>query len=105
MNVKPLLSQVIIKQMEARNQTKSGILIAETAKERPERGKVIAVGDGKWDMYGEKRIPVDVSPGDEVFYNKYGAIELKVEDEEYIVVDAESIYLIFSATDEGGTTL
>ena len=94
MNVKPLGNQVIIKQAEAKTQTESGLLIAETAQEKPQRGEVIAVGEGKWDMYGEKRIPIDIAPGDQILYNKYAAVEIDIEDNKYIILDAESVYLV-----------
>jgi chaperonin GroES len=94
MNLKPLGDRVIVKQAEAETQTKSGLILADTAKEKPQKGSVIAVGDGKWDEDGEKRIPLDVKPGDTVIYSKYGGTEVKVEGEEYLILRADDIYAV-----------
>ncbi len=94
MNLKPLGDRVIVKQAEAETQTKSGLILADTAKEKPQKGTVIAVGDGKWDEDGEKRIALDVKAGDTVIYSKYGGTEVKVEDEEYLILRADDIYAV-----------
>jgi chaperonin GroES len=93
MNLKPLGDRVIVKTAEAETQTASGIILADTAKEKPQRGSVIAVGAGKLDDKGE-RVPVDVKVGDTVIYSKYGGTEVKVEGEEYLILRAEDIYAI-----------
>ena len=93
MNLKPLGDRVIVKTAEAETQTASGIILADTAKEKPQRGTVIAVGEGKLDDKGA-RIPVDVKAGDTVIYSKYGGTEVKVEGEEYLILRAEDIYAI-----------
>ena len=72
MNLKPLYDRVIVKADEAEEKTASGLILADTAKEKPTRGTVVAVGEGKWDEDGEKRIPLDVKVGDTVIYSKYG---------------------------------
>jgi chaperonin GroES len=94
MNLKPLGDRVIVKQAEAETQTKSGLIIADTAKEKPTKGTVIAVGNGKWDEDGEKRIPLDVKEGDTVIYSKYGGTEVKVDGEEYLILRADDIYAV-----------
>jgi len=94
MNLKPLGDRVIVKQAEPETQTKSGLILADTAKEKPQKGSVIAVGDGKWDEDGEKRIPLDVKPGDTVIYSKYGGTEVKVEGDEYLILRADDIYAV-----------
>jgi chaperonin GroES len=86
MKLKPLGDRLIVKAVEEDETTASGILLPDTAKEKPQKGKVIAVGDGRWDDEGEKRIPLDVSEGDEVLYSKYGGTEIKVEGEELLVL-------------------
>jgi chaperonin GroES len=86
MKLKPLGDRLIVQAIEEDETTASGIFLPETAKEKPSRGKVIAVGDGKWDEDGEKRIPLDVSEGDEVLYSKYGGTEVTVEGEELLVL-------------------
>ena len=84
--IRPLEDRVVIQQIEAEEKTSGGIVLPDTAKEKPSRGKVVAVGDGKWDEDGEKRIPLDVAEGDEVLYSKYGGTEVTVEGEELLVL-------------------
>jgi chaperonin GroES len=86
MKLKPLGDRLIVKPIEEEETTASGIVLPDTAKEKPQKGKVVAVGDGKWDEDGENRIPLDVSEGDEVLYSKYGGTEVTVEDEELLVL-------------------
>jgi chaperonin GroES len=86
MKLKPLGDRLIVKPIEEEETTASGIVLPDTAKEKPQKGKVVAVGDGNWDEDGEKRIPLDVSEGDEVLYSKYGGTEVTVEDEELLVL-------------------
>ena len=93
MNLKPLGDRVIVKAAEAEETTKSGIILADAAKEKPQRGSVIAVGEGKLDDKGE-RIPVDVKVGDTVIYSKYGGTEVKLEGEEYLILRADDIYAV-----------
>ena len=94
MNLKPLGDRVIVKQAEAETQTKSGLILADTAKEKPQKGSVVAVGEGKWDEDGAKRIALDVKVGDTVIYSKYGGTEVKVEGEEYLILRADDIYAV-----------
>ena len=86
MKLKPLGDRVIVKALEEEETTASGIVLPDTAKEKPQRGKVVAVGDGKWDEDGEKRIPLYVAEGDEVLYSKYGGTEIKIDGEELLVL-------------------
>ena len=86
MKLKPLGDRLIVKPIEEEETTASGIVLPDTAKEKPQKGQVVAVGDGKWDEDGEKRIPLDVSEGDEVLYSKYGGTEVTVENEELLVL-------------------
>ena len=86
MNLKPLGDRVIVKAIEEEETTASGIVLPDTAKEKPQRGKVLAVGEGKWDEDGEKRIPLDVDEGDEVLYSKYGGTEINVEGDDLLVL-------------------
>jgi len=86
MKLKPLGDRLIVKPIDEEETTASGIVLPDTAKEKPQKGKVVAVGDGKWDEDGEKRIPLDVAEGDEVLYSKYGGTEVTVEDEELLVL-------------------
>jgi chaperonin GroES len=86
MNLKPLGDRLIVKAIEEEETTASGIVLPDTAKEKPQKGKVVAVGDGAWDEDGEKRIPLDVAEGDEVLYSKYGGTEVKVDGDELLVL-------------------
>jgi chaperonin GroES len=86
MNLKPLGDRLIVKAVEEDETTASGLVLPDTAKEKPQRGKVISVGDGAWDEDGEKRIPLDVAEGDEVLYSKYGGTEVTVEGEDLLVL-------------------
>ncbi|HEY5943451.1 MAG TPA: co-chaperone GroES [Solirubrobacterales bacterium] len=86
MKLKPLGDRLIVKPIEEEETTASGIVLPETAKEKPQKGKVVAVGDGKWDEDGDKRIPLDVAEGDEVLYSKYGGTEVTVEGDELLVL-------------------
>src|ERR671938_150759 len=72
MNLKPLGDRLIVKAIEEEETTASGIVLPDTAKEKPQKGTVLAVGEGKWDEDGDKRIPLDVAEGDTVLYSKYG---------------------------------
>ncbi len=86
MKLKPLGDRLIVKAVEEDQTTASGIVLPDTAKEKPQKGKVLAVGDGKWDEDGEKRIPLDVAEGDEVLYSKYGGTEIVVDGDDLLVL-------------------
>jgi chaperonin GroES len=85
MKLKPLGDRLIVQALEEEETTASGIVLPDTAKEKPQKGKVLAVGDGKLED-GEKRIPLDVAEGDEVLYSKYGGTEIKVEGDDLLVL-------------------
>ena len=86
MKLKPLGDRLIFKPIAEEETTASGIVLPDTAKEKPQKGQVVAVGDGKWDEDGEKRIPLDVAEGDEVLYSKYGGTEVTVEGDDLLVL-------------------
>jgi chaperonin GroES len=86
MKLKPLGDRLIVKAIEEEQTTASGLVLPDTAKEKPQKGKVLAAGDGRWDEDGEKRIPLDVSEGDTVLYSKYGGTEIKVDGEDLLVL-------------------
>lgn len=93
MNLKPLGDRVIVKQAEAESQTKSGLILADTAKEKPQKGTIVAAGPGKLSDAGE-RVALDVKTGDTVIYSKYGGTEIKVDGEEYLILRADDIYAV-----------
>src|ERR1700754_2865603 len=82
-NLKPLGDRLIVKAVEEEDMTASGIVLPDTAKEKPQKGKVLAGGPGRLDYDGQ-RIPLDVSEGDEVVYSKYGGTEIVVEGEDLL---------------------
>ena len=95
MKLKPLEDRVIIKAVAEEEKTASGIVLPDTAKEKPMMDAVVAVGDGKWDEDGEKRIPVDVKKGDKVIYGKYAGTEYKTaEGDELLILRASEILAV-----------
>ena len=84
--IKPLEDRIVVQANEAETTTASGLVIPDTAKEKPQKGKVIAVGEGRFDEDGEKRIPLDVAEGDEVLYSKYGGTDITVDGEDLLVL-------------------
>jgi chaperonin GroES len=86
MKLKPLGDRLIVRAIEEEETTASGIVLPDTAKEKPQKGKVLAVGDGKVNEDTGKRTPLDVAEGDEVLYSKYGGTEIKVDGEELLVL-------------------
>jgi len=89
LNLKPIGDRVIVQGLEAEQVTASGIVLPDTAKEKPQRGKVLAVGDGRWED-GE-RIPLDVAVGDEIIYSKYGGTEVQVDGDDYLILAEHDI--------------
>ena len=94
MNLKPLGDRVIIKQDEAEETTAGGLILAHDAKEKPQSGIVLAVGDGKLDKDGNL-VPVPVKVGDKVIYGKYGGTEITVDGEEVMILRADDLYAVF----------
>jgi chaperonin GroES len=95
MKLKPLEDRVIIKAVDKEETTASGIVLPDTAKEKPMMGEVVAVGDGKWDEAGAKRIPVDVKKGQKVIYGKYSGTEYKTSDgDELLILRASEILAV-----------
>jgi chaperonin GroES len=93
-NIKPLEDKILVQANEAETTTASGLVIPDTAKEKPQEGTVVAVGPGRWDEDGEKRIPLDVAEGDTVIYSKYGGTEIKYEGEEYLILSARDVLAV-----------
>jgi chaperonin GroES len=91
--VRPLGDKILLKRVEAESKTKSGIVLPETAKEKPKRGTVIAVGDGKLLDSGE-RAKFQVKKGDEVIFASYAGTEIKIENEEYLVLGEDEVLAV-----------
>ena len=97
--VRPLGDRVVVKPLspeEMGTTTASGIIIPDTAQEKPEQGTVVAVGDGKWNEDGDARIPVSVSVGDRVLFSKYGFETVKIGGVEYYVISESNILAVIS---------
>ena len=88
-NVTPLHDRVLVKRLEEKESVKGGIIIPDTAKEKPQEGEVIAVGSGRREK-GEL-IPLDVKPGDRVLFGKYSGNDIKIDDEEYMILKEDEI--------------
>ena len=95
-NIKPLEDRIIVKQLEAEQTTASGLVIPDTAKEKPQEGEVVAVGPGRFNEDGAERIPLDIAVGDKVIYSKYGGTEVKYGGEEYLILSARDVLAIVS---------
>ncbi|HEU4541873.1 MAG TPA: co-chaperone GroES [Jiangellaceae bacterium] len=93
-SIKPLEDRIVVKPLDAEQTTASGLVIPDTAKEKPQEGEVLAVGAGRWDEDGEKRIPLDVKVGDKVLYSKYGGTEVKYDNEDYLILSARDVLAI-----------
>ena len=90
MNFRPLHDRILIKRIEEKEAVKGGIIIPDTAKEKPQEGEVIAVGNGKTSEDG-KGIPLDVKAGDRILFGKYSGSEIKMDDEEYLILKEEEV--------------
>jgi len=93
-SLQPLEDRIVVKPSEEEETTASGLVIPDTAKERPQEGEVIAVGPGRFNEAGTERIPMDVKAGDKVIYSKYGGTEIKIEGDEYLILSARDVLAI-----------
>ena len=93
-SIKPLEDRIVVKPLDAEQTTASGLVIPDTAKEKPQEGEVLAVGPGRFDDEGEKRIPLDVKVGDTVLYSKYGGTEVKYSGEEFLILSARDVLAV-----------
>jgi chaperonin GroES len=90
MKLRPLGDRILVQRVEEEEKSKGGIIIPDTAKEKPQEGKVIAVGPGKLDEDGE-RIPMDLKPGDRILFGKYSGSEVKIDLEEYLIMHQDDV--------------
>ena len=97
MNLKPLDDRIVVRPNEAETQTASGLVIPDTAKEKPQQGEVLAVGPGKRAESSGELIPVDISVGDTVLYSKYGGTEVAVDGEDLLVLNSRDILAIVAS--------
>jgi chaperonin GroES len=95
MKIRPLADRVVVKRLASETKTKGGIIIPDTAKEKPVEGLVVAVGNGKVLKNG-KVLPLDVKPGDRVLFGKYSGTEIKVEGEEHVLLTEDDVLAVLS---------
>jgi chaperonin GroES len=94
--LRPLEDRIVVKPSEGEETTSSGLVIPDTAKEKPQEGSVVAVGPGRYNEDGDERIPLDITVGDTVIYSKYGGTEVKVDGEEYLVLSGRDVLAVLS---------
>ena len=97
MNLKPLGDRVVVDHVEQADKTAGGVFLPDTAKEKPQEGRVLAVGTGRTLDNGTK-LPMDVKPGDKIIYSKYSGSEIKVDGKEYLIISEKDVLAVF--TDE-----
>ena len=93
MKIRPLHDRILVDRLEEKEQKRGGIIIPDTAKEKPQEGKVIAAGNGKVGEDG-KRIPLDVKAGDKILFGKYSGSEVKIDEKEYLILREEDVLAI-----------
>jgi chaperonin GroES len=93
-SLKPLDDRIVVKAIEEEETTASGLVIPDTAKERPQEGEVIAVGPGRFTEDGSARVAMDVKSGDRVIYSKYGGTEVKIDGIEYLILSARDVLAV-----------
>jgi chaperonin GroES len=96
MEIKPLYDRVLLKRIDAKEEVRGGIIIPDTAKEKPQEAEVVAVGDGKLDENG-KRLPMSVKKGNRVLIGKYSGTEIKIDDIEHTIVREDEILAVLKA--------
>ena len=96
MKVKPLYDRILVQRIEAKETVRGGIIIPDTAKEKPLEAKVIAVGEGKYDDNG-KRVPLDVKAKDHVLIGKYSGTEIKIDDEDYVIIREDEVLAVIDS--------
>ena len=94
MNLKPLDDRIVVKPNEAEERTASGLVIPDTAKEKPQQGSVLAVGPGRWSDDSGKHSPLDISVGDVVLYSKYGGTEVTIDGDDLLILSSRDVLAI-----------
>ncbi len=94
LNLRPLADRVIVEPLDKEEVTPGGILLPETAKEKPQEGRVVSVGPGRWDEDGKKRVEMEVSQGDTVIFAKYSGTEIKLNDKKYLILSEKDILAV-----------
>src|SRR5512136_1335975 len=99
MKVRPLADRIMVERLEETETKKGGIIIPDTAKEKPQQGKVLAVGAGRFDEAG-KRIPMDVKKGDVILFGKYSGNEIRMDDKDYLIMREEDVLAIIDKKED-----
>jgi chaperonin GroES len=94
LNLRPLADRVIVEPLEQEEKTASGLLLPETAKEKPQEGLIVAIGPGRWDEDGKKRLEMEVKLGDKVIFAKYSGSEIKLGDKKYLILGEKDILAV-----------
>ena len=97
LNLKPLGDRLIVEPLEQEEKTASGLLLPETAKEKPQEGLIVAIGPGRWDEEGKKRVEMEVKLGDKVVFAKYSGSEIKIGDKKYLILGEKDILAVVTA--------
>ena len=92
--IKPLEDRIVVQPLDAEQTTASGLVIPDTAKEKPQEGEVLAVGPGRFDDAGTKRVPMDVKVGDVVIYSKYGGTEITLDGDDVLILTGRDVLAI-----------
>ena len=94
LKLRPLADRVIVEPLEQEEKTASGILLPETAKERPQEGLIIAIGPGRWDEEGKKRVEMEVAVGDKIVFAKYSGSEIKLDEKKYLIMSEKDLLAV-----------
>jgi chaperonin GroES len=94
LKLRPLGDRVIVEPLEQEEKTASGILLPETAKDRPQEGLIVAVGPGRWDEEGKKRVEMEVARGDKVVFAKYSGSEIKLDEKKYLIMGEKDVLAV-----------
>ncbi|MGA2328165.1 MAG: co-chaperone GroES [Bryobacteraceae bacterium] len=100
MNIRPLYDRIVVKRIEEKEQIQGGIIIPDTAKEKPQEGEVVAVGQGKR-LESGKVVPLDVKAGDRILFGKYSGNEIKIDGEEYVIMREDEVLGILEGASKG----
>ena len=94
LKMRPLADRVIVEPLEGEEKTSGGILLPETAKEKPQEGMVVAVGPGRWDEDGKKRVEMEVALNDKIVFSRYSGSEVKIDDKKYLIMSEKDILAV-----------
>jgi chaperonin GroES len=94
LKLRPLADRVIVEPLEQEEKTKSGILLPETAKEKPQEGLIVGIGPGRWDEDGKKRVEMEVAVGDKIVFARYSGSEIKLDEKKYLIMSEKDILAV-----------